>query len=463
MLRLGALNLVGLSLPALLRAAGRESEGASRPAAKACIFLYLEGGPAHQDLWDMKPNAPVEVRGEFNPIRTTLAGLEVCEHLPLLARQAHHLAFLRSVHHGIVDHNAGTYYAMTGRYPVVSGNLITAVDSANFPCYGSVLARWRPGDPALPGFVHVPDLMSNNGVDIAGQTAGFLGGAYEPFVAGDPSADDYQVPGLTPPEAISTGRLDRRRSLVADLDRTLASLGEHPSLERMDTFYRHAFEMISSPAARRAFRLDEEPQKLRERYGFDRLNDRSRGVREFGGLPHLGQCLLLARRLVEAGVRLVTVCTGRRYDQTWDTHRGNFDLLRKSILPMVDRAFSALLEDLAERGLLDETLVVAMGEFGRTPRVGQITSSAGADSAGRDHWPYCYSVMLGGAGVEAGTIYGASDSQAAYPASNPVTPEDVAATIYHLMGVDPETRIDDRLDRPQTLALGTPIAGVLRR
>ncbi|MFQ5734550.1 MAG: DUF1501 domain-containing protein, partial [Planctomycetaceae bacterium] len=176
-----------------------------------------------------------------------------------------------------------------------------------------------------------------------------------------------------------------------------------------------------------------------------------------GGLPHRGQCMLLARRLIEAGVRLVTVCTGRRFDQSWDTHRKHFPLLKRSLLPYADRAFSALLEDLARRGLLDETLVVAMGEFGRTPKLGQITSGAGADAAGRDHWPHCYTVLMAGGGIRPGTVYGASDAHAAYPKSNPVTPEDVAATIYHALGLSPKHRIYDQLNRPSELALGEPI------
>jgi hypothetical protein len=225
----------------------------------------------------------------------------------------------------------------------------------------------------------------------------------------------------------------------------------------MASYQEQAYDLLSSPAARRAFHLSGESQKTRERYGLPDREDRSVEARKFGGLPHLGQCLLLARRLIEAGVRLVTVCSGRRIDQAWDTHRDHFPLLKKSLLPYADRAFAALLEDMDERGLLDETLVVAMGEFGRTPRLGQITSSAGAAPGGRDHWPHCYTVLLAGAGIRGGAVYGASDAHAAYPRSNPVTPEDVAATVYHALGIDPETRIHDHLGRPHHVALGTPI------
>ena len=216
--------------------------------------------------------------------------------------------------------------------------------------------------------------------------------------------------------------------------------------------------MLVSSDTRRAFDLSRESPKTRERYGLPDRDDRSVGARKFGGLPHLGQSMLMARRLIEAGVRLVTVCTGRRADQAWDTHRQHYPLLKKSILPYADGAFSALLEDMEERGLLEETLVVAMGEFGRTPRLGQITSSAGADKAGRDHWPHCYTVFMAGGPICPGAVYGASDKFAAYPARDPVTPEDIIATIYHALGIDHETRFVDRFGQPHAVSLGEPIA-----
>ncbi len=407
----------------------------------------------------MKPNAPAQIRGEFKPISTTVPGMQVCEHLPMLARQMHHIAIVRSVHHKIVDHNAGAYYCLTGRSPVAGGRLIVSDEAENFPPFGSVLARMRPLRN-MPEFVHMPDIMSNNNYDLPGQGAGFLGAAYEPLVVGDPSARDYQPPGLTLPAEISLDRLGARRSLLGELDRTLGGLAENRSWEGVGTHYQKAFSLISSPEARRAFDLTLEPDSVRERYGLPDRTDRSVEARKFGGLPHLGQCMLLARRLIEAGVRLVTVGTGRRFDQSWDTHRQHFPLLKRSLLPYADRAFSALLEDLAQRGLLEDTLVVAMGEFGRTPKLGQITSGAGADSNGRDHWPHCYSVLLAGGGIRGGAVFGASDAFAAYPARDPVTPEDIAATIYHALGIDPETRIYDQLNRPHHVALGTPITAL---
>ena len=456
-LRIGSLGLVGLSLPQFLRAQGQST--IRPPRAKSCILFFLEGGPAHQDLWDTKPNAPAQIRGEFKPISTTVPCLHVCEHLPMLSRQMHHVALVRSVHHKIVDHNAGSYYALTGRSPVLGARLIVSDEAENFPPYGAVLAKLRPMEH-LPEFVHLPDVMSNNNYDLPGQRAGFLGTAFGPLVVGDPSAPGYEVPDLSLPAEISLDRLGARRSLLEQVDRTLGKLAEHPAWDGLDSHYQKAFALLATPQTRHAFDLTKEPQRVRERYGLPDRTDRSVEARKFGGLPHLGQCMLLARRLIESGVRLVTVCTGRRYDQSWDTHRQHFPLLKRSLLPYADRAFSALLEDLAERGLLDETLVVAMGEFGRTPKLGQITSNAGADSNGRDHWPHCYSVLFAGGGIHGGAVYGASDALAAYPARDPVTPEDVAATIYYSLGIDPETRLEDQFGRPYHLALGKPITAI---
>jgi hypothetical protein len=454
-LRVGGAGLIGLTLPGLLRAV---SEQVGKPKAKSLILFFLEGGPAHQDLWDMKPDAPVEIRGEFKPIATTVPGLSFCEHLPLVAGQAHHLTLVRSVHHTIGDHNAGAYFALTGREPVQSGRLITTPSPDNFPPVGAVLAKIRPSGHPLPEFVHTPDWMSNNGSFLPGQDAGFLGTAFNPFVTDDPSVPGYRVPGLELPREVSLERLGRRRSLMESVDR---ALGDGAAAEGLDAHYRKAYSLISSPEARRAFDLSQEPAAVRERYGLDPDNPRTKEARQFGGLPHLGQCLLLARRLIEAGVRVVTVCTGARYDQAWDTHRHHFPLLKRSLLPMFDRGFSALLADMHNRGLLEETLIVAMGEFGRTPRVGQITSSAGADKGGRDHWPHCYTVLLAGGGLPSGAIVGASDADAAYPARDPVAPPDITATIYRVLGVDLATIIRDPFNQPHFISTGTPIKALV--
>ncbi len=447
-LRIGSAGLIGLSLPDLLRAATAQTK------AKSLIVIALEGGPAHQDLWDMKPDAPENVRGEFKPIATTVPNLVFCEHLPLLAKQAHHLALIRSVHHTIGDHNAGYYYALTGKEPLVGSKLIVSPSADNFPPIPSVVAKLRPTGRPLPDLVQTPDMMSNNGFLLPGQHSGFLGAAFDPFISGDPSLPDYSVPGLKLPKNIPLDRMAARRNLRETIDH---ALGDGAAVDRLETHYKKAFHLISSPEARRAFDLSQEPEKVRERYGLDPTNPRKLEARKFGGLPHLGQCLLLARRLIESGVRVVTVCTGARFDQSWDTHRDHFPLLKRSLLPMFDRGFSALLEDLHQRNLLDSTLVVALGEFGRTPKIGQITSDAGADKGGRDHWPHCYTVIMAGGGIPGGAIYGSSDRFAAYPLRNPVTPQDIAATVYKAMGIDHTMDIRDRLDRVQTLSLGTPI------
>ncbi len=455
LLRIGGATLLGLGLPGLLKA---EAEKA-KPKIKSVILMFLEGGPAHQDTWDMKPDAPEQIRGEFKPIETTVPGLLFCEHLPMLAKQAHHFALVRSVYHSIGDHNAGAYYAMTGRSPLVGGRLITSPSSDDFPPFGSVLAKLRPTGHNLPDFVHTPDWMSNNGSFLPGQGSGFLGGGFDPFVTGDPSLPGYKIPGLELPRELSLERVGRRREL---LDAVSRAVEPDATVDAMDVHYRKAFELIASPEARRAFDLSKEPESVRERYGLDPKNPRKLEARKFGGLPQLGQCLLLTRRLIEAGVRLVTVCSGPRYDQTWDTHRDHFPLLKRSILPYFDRGFSALIADLHERGLLDQTLVVAVGEFGRTPRVGQITSSAGADKGGRDHWPHCYTALFAGGGMPGGAIIGASDAHAAYPSREPVTPEDLGATIYKALGFDPATTfVHDTLNRPFALSTGTPIAALV--
>ena len=462
MLRLGTLLPLGLSLPSLLAHRARAANASPiRPRAKSCLIIFMEGGASHIDLWDMKPHAPTQVRGEFQAIATRTAGVSVCEHLPLSAQHWHKLAQVRSVTHSITDHNAGSYYALTGRSPVDQGQLIVSESPRNFPTYGAVLSALRPSSGEMPGFVHIPEIMSNNGFDIPGELAGFLGAAHDPFITGDPSLPGYQTPGLTPQPALTLGRIERRESLLKKLDHALGGMSGSRSVARLSEFQRKAVDMITSARVRDAFRLDTEPATVRERYGLDPGTDRAIEARKFGGLPHLGQSMLLARRLIEAGVPLVTLVTGRRIDQAWDTHRDHFPLLKKSLLPPFDRAFSALMEDLTQRGLLDDTLLVVMGEFGRTPKLGSVTSNAGAAPNGRDHWPYCYSVQFAGGGVPAGLIYGASDQQAAYPARDPVTPEDIAATIYTILGIPHDAEVIDNQGRPHRVQIGKPIEALV--
>ena len=455
-LGLGGLDLVGLSLPGLLAAEVRD--GRPRAKAKSCILFFMEGGPAHQDLWDLKPEAPLEYRGEFKPIPTRIPGVQVCEHLPMLSRQMHHFAQVRSVHHDVNDHNAGAYYCLTGRSPRVGNKLIVSPAPSLFPSYGATLSKLRPTGNELPDFIHIPEVLSNNSYDLPGQFAGFFGRQHDPYVTGDPSLPKFNASRFELSDDVTPERFRRRMALREKVLESLgSSSGGKSILGETEAHYRKAFDLLSSSKVRDAFDLSREPSRIRERYGFDRESNRARQARQFGGVPHLGQSMLLARRLVEASPRLVTVCAGRRYCQAWDTHRKHFPLMKRSLLPMTDRALSALLEDLSERGLLDETLVVVMGEFGRTPKIGQVTSNAGADKGGRDHWPHCYSVLFAGAGISGGAIYGKSDRYAAFPEGNPVTPEDISATIYDIMGLDPGMEITDRLDRTLHLSDGAPI------
>lgn len=462
MIEAGSMAALNLSLPGLLRAddAQRRSlrsttaSAAARipAAAKSCILFFMEGGPSHIDLWDMKPDAPDQIRGIYSPIDTSLPGLRICDQLPQLATRMHHFATVRSVSHRIVDHNASTYYMLTGQTPFRDGQLIRGPGRDNAPPFGSVLSKFRPTGQALPDYVHLPKRMFNCGHFIPGVLAGFLGDRYDPFIAGDASRADYEVPGLE--RRVPDGRLNRRRHLLHDVDRALGTLGADRALDRLDTFYDKAFSLITSAEARRAFRIQDETESTRRRYGLPRKVEGVRG----GGLPHLGQSMLLARRLVEAGVRLVSVWAG---GQAFDGHRNHFNSLSRGLCPATDRALSALIDDLDERGLLDSTLVIALAEFGRTPKLGQITSTAGATPDGRDHWPNAYTILLAGAGVRAGMVHGATDRIGAYPTESPVSPEDVAATVYQLLGIDPHTRIRDPLNRPHTLAPGRPIAPIL--
>ena len=461
-LRVGGLALGGLSLPMLLANGRREPAGGPRGRAKSCLLIFMDGGPSHLEMWDLKPDAPAEVRGEFGPIKSSVPGLTVGELLPLTSREMHHFAQVRSVHHGVNDHNAGSFYMLTGKHPADGSKLIQTDSATTFPPFGAVAAKLRPVEKAIPPYVLLPEFQWNNGVDIGGQKGGFLGAKCDPFMPGDPSLPDFTVPGLDLLPEVPVDRLAQRDDLRQALDAAVAKRAEPPATSRMSTFQKQAVEVVTSPDARRAFDLTREPEKLRERYGTDPGSDRGIEARKFGGLPHIGQTFLMARRLIEAGVRLVTVMTGRRIDQAWDTHRDHFGLMKRSLCPPFDRAFSALISDMHLRGLLDETLVAVMGEFGRTPKIGYITSNAGAaKNNGRDHWPYCYTVLFAGGGMPGGAVYGSSDRTAAYPRENPVGPEDVAATIYEALGIDPATEIHDTQNKPYTLCTGKPIRALL--
>jgi hypothetical protein len=417
-LHLGALGMSGLTLPALLRA---EVAGPAirPPKAKNVIFIWQQGGPPHQDMWDMKPDAPAEVRGEFKPIATNLPGYSVCELMPQLSQRIDRLTILRGVNHQIPDHNPASMF-MLG-----SGN---APGTAHkFPTWSAVVKRETPEVRGIPTSVAIP--MEPN----EGPGAGFLGSAWQSFaIQSDPNDSDFQARSMSLPPGIDRERFDRRRALLLDTEKSFEKLVERPDLLRgYDKFYEDAHEIILSPQTSAAFRMDEESEKRRDRFGRNKL----------------GQRLLLARRLIQAGVRFVTI----NEPVGWDTHADNFKRLREN-LPVVDQAVSALLDDLAEHDMLDDTLVMMFGEFGRTPTINK--------QAGRDHWAKAMSIVLAGGGAPGGLIYGATDKQGAFVTDKSHSPADFACTVYTLLGIDPHKQYASAGQQVSLVTGGRPIAAI---
>lgn len=423
LLMAGSLGLFGLGLPDLLRATtGSERRG----RARSCILVFAWGGPSQLDTLDPKPDAPAEVRGEFGTIPTRVSGLRFSEHFPRLANLADRFAVVRSLTHDDPAHLSSVHHLTTGRHAPKVKSDADGPSRRDTPHLGSVLAHLRPRRDGLPPFVTLPWIVSHPaapGGIAPGQNAGWLGTPYDPFVlTGDPNAPGFAPPGIS--SALEPDRLQARRRL----------LGELTSVAAPADFHARAFDLLTSPQAQAAFRLDREPAGIRERYG--------RNIH--------GQALLLARRLVEAGVRLVCVNWHQDGRNFWDTHGDNFNRLKRDLMPPTDQGLSTLLEDLEQRGLLEETVVAWVGEFGRRPQI-----SAG--NAGREHWPFCYSGILAGGGIRAGQVFGRSDRQAAYPTENPVSPADFTATLYHALGVPADTVLRDRENRPIPLTEGRPL------
>jgi hypothetical protein len=445
LLRAGTAGIAGLGLCNLLRAADAPGGGASiRPRARHIIFLHQFGGPSHIDTFDMKPDAPSGIRGEFRPIATQQPGLTISEHLPRFATVLDRFAQVRSVNHRMRNHNSATYYSLTGHAPPIDDIRLRDTQEL-YPAYGSTAARFRPvEDPAVPSFVAFPHVLRDGSVT-PGQHASFLGKAFDPFYVGqDPNKSGFKLPELTLPSDMGLERLDDRRGLQKLIDAQTDLLEWSEAAQGVDAFYTRALTMLASPGVRQAFDLSLEPDKLRDDYG----------------RTTYGQSCLLARRLVEAGVRFVSVYYSASIgggSGGWDTHGNNFKQLKDRLLPITDRTVPTLILDLAARGLLDETLVVWMGEFGRTPRV-MNTKQFGPD--GRDHWPFCYTVLLAGGGTIPGAVYGSSDRIGAYPATDPVTPDDIAATMYWALGIDPSTEFRDTLNRPLPIAAGNPVTRI---
>jgi hypothetical protein len=428
-LRLAGLGAFGLSLPGLLRAADSSRAG---PAARSCVLFLLHGGPSQLDTFDLKPDAPDNIRGAFRPMATSVPGVRVCEHLPRLAARAHLFTIVRSMTHTAINHNTATYTVTTGHPPLRDVIAFTATEN-DFPHLGAQVAFGRPAGRAVPTAVSLPDPVSDGPYPTPGQNGGFLGAGHAPFrVVGDPNDPDFRVDGL----ADEPERPADREALRRRLDRGPAS----DPADGLERYRQRALSLLTSDQTRRAFDLGREPARLRERYGRHRY----------------GQALLLARRLVEAGVRLVTVYWGGKVnnpDPHWDTHFKNNHRLKEELLPPFDQCLSAFLDDLHARGLLESTLVVATGEFGRTPRFGQFTGN-GVDDTGRDHWAACYSMLVAGGKASGGRVLGRSDRIAAYPSDDPYPPEDVQATVLHALGVDPSAPVRDGFGRDVPLSTG---------
>jgi len=442
LLKVGGMGLLGLNMPRLLRAAEKKEP---EPRAKSIIFLFQFGGPSHIDMFDRKPDAPEGIRGPLKGIKTNLPGVHVCEGLPRVAKIMDKVTLIRSVHHTMKNHNSAAYYALTGHAPPVDD--IRLRDSQElFPAYASVVDKLAPGGGEMPTSVSYPYVIRDGSVT-PGQHASFLGKVHDPFLfTQDPNSSSFKLPELTLPSDVSYERLTARRELQKMIDAQTRILDSSAQARGMDAYYEKALAMLHSEKLRKAFDLTSEPEELRDRYG----------------RSSYGQSLLLARRLVEAGTKFVTVYFSSNIGgQTttgggWDTHGFNntrmYPIIEKYHLPITDHTLPTFLEDMDSRGLLDETLVVWMGEFGRTPKINS--------NASRDHWPDCYTVLLAGGGVKRGFIYGASDKNGAYPAENPVRPDDLAATMFYALGIDPHTQVNGAGNRPVQIADGNPVMDI---
>lgn len=453
LLQAGALSLFGKVLTAPVAAQGLERAQPATSRVKSVLLVDLFGGPSHLDTFDLKPLAPAEIRGTFKPIATSVPGLQICEHLPRLAKWMHRTCLIRTLSHGYNSHNP--YAVMTG-YTGGNDREDYYAKPSNHPGMGAVCQYFGIGRrPDLPGYVVLPALPGySQGLRRAGPYGGYLGAQYDPVFSvcaehtGDAIVDDKDAynhkivprgePRLPPlPANMSVDGLDRRRTLLEQVDDHVRRLGS-ARMDLMTSRQQLAFQLMTSPAARRAFDLSREPAEVRDRYGRDTF----------------GASVLLARRLVEAGVTFVTVHTETKGPGHWDTHENNFKLLQHVLLPFLDRAVTALLQDLSDRGLLKTTLVVVMGDMGRAPRINA--------KAGRDHWPKCGFCLLAGGGIKEGIVHGVSDKIGAYPTEHPVSPGDLVATIYQQLGIDPETTVPDQVGRPMSITHGgQPIQAVL--
>lgn len=449
-LRVGGMGLLGLTMPGLLRAAEQQAWASGdkpiTPRAKSVIFLYQFGGPSQIDMFDMKPDAPQAIRSPHKPIASSADGIQVSERLPRVAKIMDKVTLIRSMTHTMKNHNSASYYALSGHAPPVDD--IRLKDSLElFPAYGSVVDRLAPSRGDVPTFVSYPYTIRDGSVT-PGQHASFLGKSHDPFFfSQDPNSPDFALPELSLPADMPVARLEARRELQKLIDEQSRLLDTSAAARGLDDYYARALAMLNSTRLRDAFNLSAEPEALRDAYGRHTY----------------GQSLLLARRLVEAGAKFITVyfsdSIGGQSDTGggWDTHGFNnthmYPIIEKYHLPITDQTLPTLLTDLDQRGLLNSTLVLWMGEFGRTPRLNGQNS--------RDHWPQCYTTLLAGGGVKRGFVHGASDKNAEYPAKDPVRPDDLAATMYHLLGIDPATEVLGLGNRPVAISEGKPVMEVI--
>jgi hypothetical protein len=442
LLSIGTVWGLGLSLPRFFQAratatpAGRGTFG----RAKSVMMLYLHGGHAQQETWDPKPDGPAPARGEFGAIATSVPGVRIGELLPRSARLMHKLAVIRSLSHANANHVQASLAAMTGHAhpPEAEQRGDFPPSPSDFPPFGAVLDHLRPARQ-LPTWVQVgPTMRRANGTLLHGQFPGFLGGKHSPLIIDqDLLPSQVRVEAVLPNPEVPAVRLTARRHLQEQIDRQRRQLDQAAEVQRFDAFHQRALNLLTSPATAQAFQLAAEPAEVRARYG----------------RTQFGQCCLLARRLAEAGVPMINVHYCQTPAGSWDTHSQHFRQMKASLCPTFDQAFASLVTDLDQRGLLAQTLVVAMAEFGRTPQVNK--------SGGRDHWPWVYSIALAGGGVGQGVVYGSSDKIAAQPTAHPHDPRDLAATIYHLLGVPADTLLYDATRRPHALVIGKPIDGLL--
>ena len=445
-LRMGGLAGINWALPGLIpqRSEATDSAAGLAPGfgkAKSVIVVFASGGQSQLDMWDPKPDAPEQIRGAFGTIATAIPGVRFCEHMPKVAKVADRLCIVRSMSHEDLDHGTAFYLSMTGRYHRrKSGNPLPSPD--DLPCQGAILQRVRPSLEFPQTAIHLNGPALVPFVDAPGQFGGLLGKGYDPLTLGDVTSDDIAIPALLPHADLPPIRMQSRQSLLSAVEHHMKALENQKSALDKHVLYQQAFDMLDRQNAREAFDLSQEPTALRDRYGRNRS----------------GQACLLARRLVEAGVPLIHVIwshsnRGQDQDPTnndlygWDTHNDIFDGLQNHLLPRFDQGFSALIEDLDQRGLLESTLVVCMGEFGRAPLVALEKNFAGG-TPGRKHWSWVYSIALAGAGVHRGSVVGQSDSRGAYPHTEAYGPWDVMATMFSSLGIDPHQHYFDPVDRP---------------